>query len=257
MSHQHTNAIEVSGLNFSYGGEPVLANVDLVVPQKTLCALVGPNGGGKSTLSRCIAGIQTPQSGSVTITCSHNAKNPSHKISYVGQRATSAIDFPISVREVVSTGLTTGYRKWFSRHKQEKEKVDHALESVGLESLANTNVNNLSVGQKQRVFMAKAFASDPDVLILDEPTAGVDADSQQLFRSAITHIIEDHGATVLLVSHELSAVADVINQIVVLKNEVIFDGPPDGLEKYGITLSMSSDNISLLLDQKKASIKGE
>ena len=102
----------------------------------------------------------------------------------------------------------------------------HAIESVGLADAAHQPLNELSVGQQQRAFIARAFASEPALLVLDEPIAGVDRASQRRFRDSLLHLQRAHGAGVLLVSHELSAVADVIERVIVLRHRVIFDGTP-------------------------------
>jgi zinc transport system ATP-binding protein len=110
-------------------------------------------------------------------------------------------------------------------------------------------LNELSGGQQQRAFIARAFAGEPDLLVLDEPIAGVDAESQRRFRDSITHLIEDHGAGVLLVSHELSAVAPDLDRVVVLKRRVVFDGPPAELAASGVSLGVHPEDLPLWLEE--------
>ena len=126
--------------------------------------------------------------------------------------------------------------------------VSHALASVGLAAEATRPLNELSGGQQQRVFIARAFVSDPQLLVLDEPIAGVDAESQRRFRDSIVHLIEDHGAGVLLVSHELSAVAHDVDRVVVLKGSVLFDGPPAELAASGVSLGVHAEDLPLWLE---------
>ena len=128
------------------------------------------------------------------------------------------------------------------------EAVDHALESVGLADLAEHPITQLSGGQQQRVFIARAFAGEPEFLVLDEPIAGIDAESQRRFRDSLVHLIGDHGAGVLLVSHELSAVADVIDRVIVLKRRVLFDGPPARLVDEGVSLGIHREDLPLWLE---------
>jgi zinc transport system ATP-binding protein len=115
--------------------------------------------------------------------------------------------------------------------------------------VARKPVNELSGGQQQRVFIARAFASEPSLLVLDEPIAGVDADSQRRFRDAIVHLIADHGAGILLVSHELSAVAGDLDRVIVLKRRVLFDGPPAGLAAEGVSLGTHGQDLPLWLEE--------
>jgi zinc transport system ATP-binding protein len=126
--------------------------------------------------------------------------------------------------------------------------VDHAIESVGLAGLADRPIAELSGGQQQRAFIARAFASDPELLLLDEPIAGVDAESQRRFRDSLTHLISQHGAGVLLVSHELSAVADEVDRVIVLKRTVLFDGAPDELMREGVSLGIHREDLPLWLE---------
>jgi zinc transport system ATP-binding protein len=132
--------------------------------------------------------------------------------------------------------------------RADRDFTRHALESVGLEDLAHTPLNELSGGQQQRAFIARAFASEPDLLLLDEPIAGVDAEAQLRFRRSITHLIEEHGAGVLLVSHELSAVVPDLDRVVVLKRRVLFDGRPDELAAEGVSLGVHREDLPLWLE---------
>jgi zinc transport system ATP-binding protein len=119
---------------------------------------------------------------------------------------------------------------------------------VGLGDLARRPLNELSGGQQQRAFIARAFASEPQLLLLDEPIAGVDAESQRRFRDSLTHLIEQHGAGVLLVSHELSAVASELDRVVVLKRRVVFDGSPSELAASGVSLGVHQEDLPLWLE---------
>jgi zinc transport system ATP-binding protein len=126
--------------------------------------------------------------------------------------------------------------------------VAHALEAVGLSDLAERPVNELSGGQQQRAFIARAFASEPDLLVLDEPIAGIDAESQRRFRDSLTHLQEEHGAAVLLVSHELSAVAHDLDRVIVLRGHILFDGLPSELTAGGVSLGVHRDDLPLWLE---------
>jgi zinc transport system ATP-binding protein len=247
VTHEHDYAIDVSHLSFSYGNDTVLDDVSFSVLPQTLCALVGPNGSGKSTLVKCITGLLTPDSGHADVHCAHDHRG--HSIGYVPQRHFLSGEFPLSVFEAVSTGRVAGNKRWFRLSHNDREKITHAIEAVGLSEHTRCRVDELSGGQQQRVLIAKAFASEPDVLILDEPTAGVDAASQDLFRDALDHIISEHNTTVLLVSHDLSSVASLVDHIVVLKNRVLFDGKPEELARQGVSLGLHEHDLPHWLER--------
>lgn len=235
-------------MSFAYRSTRVLEDVDLRVGAGEFVALVGPNGSGKSTLLRLLLGALRPSAGSV-----HLLGRPSEqvedrwRIGYVPQRPSLAPDVPATVREIVATGrLARGW--WRPLREPDRAAVTHAIESVGLVDVADRPLSQLSGGQQQRVFIARAFASEPELLVLDEPIAGIDAESQRRFRESIVHLIREHGAGVLLVSHELSAVADSIDRVIVLKRRVLFDGPPGRLVDEGVSLGVHREDLPLWLE---------
>lgn len=243
--------IEIDRVSFTYDGEKVLDEVSFCIQEKSLCALVGPNGGGKSTLIKCIVGLLKAHSGSISI--NKNSHTQSARVGYVEQRHFIPFDFPLSVREVITSGRVSSAHRWFHINQNDRDQVQHAIESVGLEKIADERYDQLSGGQQQRVLIAKAFCAEPDILILDEPTAGVDAQSQTLFRDALAHIIDEHSASVLLVSHELSAVSDIVDQVVVLNRSVVFDDKPEGLIAKGVSLGIHEHDLPVWLQRMSES----
>ena len=241
--------VEAEGVSFAYGRAPVLEGVDLSVRAGEFVALVGPNGSGKSTLLKVLLGSLTPTAGSVRLLGQPPARlSDRGRIGYVPQRPVLESEVPATVEEIVSAGRLARRGWWRPLRHGDREEVRHALDSVGLRELAGRPVNELSGGQQQRAFIARAFASEPDLLLLDEPIAGVDAESQRRFRDSLTHLIEDHGAGVLLVSHELSAVAPDLDRVVVLKRRVLFDGPPTELAAAGVSLGIHAEDLPLWLE---------
>jgi zinc transport system ATP-binding protein len=241
--------LRARGVGFAYNGEPVLHRVDLEVHRGEFVALVGPNGSGKTTLLRLLLGSLAPDSGRIELF--DRAPGRLHdrwRIGYVPQRAPIASEAPATVEEMVATGRLSKRGWWRPLTQADRDAVGHALESVGLERLARRPINELSGGQQQRAFIARAFASEPELLVLDEPIAGVDAESQRRFRDSLTHLIEEHHAGVLLVSHELTAVADEVDRVVVLKGTVLFDGPPSTLMSGGVSLGMHREDLPLWLE---------
>jgi zinc transport system ATP-binding protein len=227
----------------------VLDRVDLHVMPGEFLALVGPNGSGKSTLLKVLMGLLQPLTGSVRLFGAEpQAMRERNRLGYVPQRPALAGDLPATVEEVVTMGRLSG-AAWYGRlGAQDRKVTEEALTAVGLLELRKRRVRELSVGQQQRVFIARALASRPDLLVLDEPIAGVDAESQRRFRGSLTYLVREQSASVLLVSHELGLVAEEIDRIVVLKRRVIFDGPPAELAARGVSLGVHSEDLPLWLE---------
>lgn len=241
--------LEADTVSFAYGDEPVLDRVSLRVLSGEFAALVGPNGAGKSTLMRVLLGLLAPQSGSVRLFDGAPAElRDRGRIGYVPQRTVVPVDLPATVSEVVSAGRLGRRAWWRGPTVADRTAVDHAIDSVGLADLRRRPFTDLSGGQQQRVLIAKAFASEPELLILDEPIAGVDVDAQQQFRDALVHLLREHGAAVLLVSHELGAVADDLDHLIVLKHRVLFDGRPGDLQERGVNLGVHRHDLPLWLE---------
>lgn len=237
-------------MSFAYGQEAVLDRISIAVQPGEFVALVGPNGSGKSTLLRCLLGLLTPTGGAVRLFGeSPRALGDRWRLGYVPQRPALARDLPATVEEVVAAGrlARTGWRRRF--RAEDREEIEHAMSSVALLELRDKRVSELSGGQQQRAFIAKALAGRPDLLVLDEPVAGIDADSQHRFRDSLTHLVEEHGSAVLLVSHELGAVAEDLDRVVVLRHGTMyFDGPPAELAATGVSLGVHREDLPLWLE---------
>ena len=241
--------IEAHDVRFAYGPTPVLDGVSFAVEPGEFVALVGPNGSGKSTLLRILVGLLRPQGGTVRLFGDDPATlRDRGRLGYVPQRPSLAGDLAATVDDVVRSGrlARTG---WFGgRRRADEGPVAHALTSVDLLDRRGDRVGDLSGGQQQRAFIARALAGEPDLLVLDEPVAGVDAESQRRFRDSLQHLVEEHRAAVLLVSHELGAVADVLDRVLVLKGTVRFDGPPTALSEQGVSLGVHEADLPLWLE---------
>jgi zinc transport system ATP-binding protein len=170
-------------------------------------------------------------------------------VGYVPQRVVLPENLPATVAEVVAAGRLARRGWWRRPDDEDRRAVDHAIESVALGPLRARRIHDLSGGQQQRVLIAKALVSEPEVLILDEPVAGVDADSQQRFRDTLVHLVDEHGAAVLLVSHELGAVAADLDRLLVLRQgRIAFDGPPAELTATGVSLGVHDHDLPLWLE---------
>ena len=242
--------LAATDVSFAYGAEVVLDHVGLEVHAGEFAALAGPNGSGKSTLLRILLGLLAPQAGSVEVFgVAPTELRERWRVGYVPQRPRIAPDLPATVEEVVATGRLAKQGWWKRRTRADRDAVDHALESVALTDHRRKRLHELSGGQQQRALIARALAADPQLLVLDEPIAGVDVESQQLFRDSLVHLVDHHDAAVLLVSHELGAVADDLGHLIVLKRRVVFDGKPDDLAATGVSLGVHRDDLPLWLEE--------
>jgi zinc transport system ATP-binding protein len=216
--------VELSGASFGYTATPVVEDVTLDIGAGEYVAVVGPNGSGKSTLLKLVLGLLRPDEGEVRL-----FGEPAHefddgsRIGFVAQDARSADGMPITVREVVKMGRFphVGFGRLSS---EDWEVVEAAIETVGMAAFADRRVTRLSGGQRQRAFIARALAGEAELLVLDEPTVGVDAESVDAFYDLLGALNEDD-ITVLLVEHDLAAVAEEAGRVVCLDREVRFDGP--------------------------------
>ena len=224
-------ALELAGVSFSYRpGTPVLGGVDLRVDEGEFVAVAGPNGGGKTTLVRLALGLARPQAGSVLLFGEPaNRFSRRSTLGYVAQRAQVGTQGPVTVREVVAAGRLAQGGLLGPLRRRDRAIVTQAIADVGLSDLADAPLASLSGGQQQRAFIAKAFAGEPSLLVLDEPTAGVDAESQEALARLLGRLHADRRVTTLYVSHEFGAVEGIVERIVLVRGGIVFDGPPRDL----------------------------
>ena len=213
-------------MRLGYADRAAVVEADLTIDAGEAVAIVGPNGSGKSTLVRSIFGLAQVQAGSVEIfgTDRRHFRDWS-RVGYVPQRNTVAGGIPSTVREVVAAGLVAG-RNWFGPLRAaDRARVDAAIESVALADKAGEPIATLSGGQQRRVLIARALAPDPDLLVLDEPTAGVDAENQQTLASILAELA-GAGTTLVLVTHEMGPTRPIITRTIAMRDgAVVYDGP--------------------------------
>ncbi|MQY32682.1 High-affinity zinc uptake system ATP-binding protein ZnuC [Streptomyces sp. RB17] len=218
--------IALRGVTAELGARPVLRGIDLTVGRGEVVALLGANGSGKSTAIRTIIG-QVPVSGGTVelFGTPRRAFRDWARVGYVPQRTTAAGGVPATVTEIVSSGRLSRTRFGVFR-RADREAVHRALELVGMADRAKDSVNALSGGQHQRVLIARALVAEPELLIMDEPMAGVDLASQEVLAATLREQVAA-GTTVLLVLHELGPLEPLIDRAVVLRDGcVLHDGPP-------------------------------
>ena len=218
--------IELDDVNFSYEQTNVLENISLEVRKGEFWALIGPNGSGKSTLINIILGLLKPDTGLVNLFGSSvEAFKHRELIGFVSQKSNSFNSgFPATVLEVVRSGLTrkTGLFKSFS--KSDDKKAINALKIVGMDRFARRNIGELSGGQQQRVFIARALAGEPELLVMDEPTVGIDQQNVMSFYSMLNELNRDHGIAIVLVTHEIDLVTDLATHVACLNRTIHFHG---------------------------------
>jgi len=220
------SAVTVRAVVSGYDGDPVLHGVDLDVAGGQVVALLGTNGSGKSTLVKTVAGLIPLRSGEVELFGTPLAQfRDWARVGYVPQRTTAAAGVPATVREIVSAGRLPRIPWWRPSNGHDRTAVQDAIDQVALSGKERRPVAELSGGQQQRVLFARALATEPDLLILDEPTAGVDLVTQQVLAASLAQRVA-HGAAVLVVAHELGPLLALIDRAVVMREgHVAYDGP--------------------------------
>ncbi|XVJ59922.1 MAG: metal ABC transporter ATP-binding protein [Tepidisphaera sp.] len=192
--------------------------------------ILGPNGGGKSTLLRLTLGMMEPTSGKISVFgVSPREARRARLVGYVPQRSEAETAFPLCVREVVTMAATVGLSPWRSVSTEAKAHVGRCLALVGAEDLAERHIGGLSGGQMQRVLMARALAASPKLLLLDEPTVGIDASGQKQFAEMLQRVQSELGVTVIIVSHDLRTVAAGCDRVACLSRTLHFHAAPAGL----------------------------
>jgi zinc transport system ATP-binding protein len=224
-------AAELRDVSFGYRpGQRVLEGVDLAIREGEFVAIAGPNGGGKTTLVRLVLGLERPASGEARL-----FGEPAHRFSrrrtlgYLAQRAELGSEAPVTVREAVSAGRLASGGLLGPLRRRDRELVVKAIERVGLGLHADAPLRTLSGGMQQRAFIAKALAGEPSLLILDEPTTGVDVESQESLAALLDTLHSELGVTVLYVSHEFGAVERFVERLVLVRRTIVFDGRPSEL----------------------------
>lgn len=219
-------ALTVSHLRVDYGSITALTDVSLTVGPGRICAVLGMNGSGKSTLFKTIMGIVPAPTGRVQVAGRDSlSARKAGLVGYVPQNEDIDHHFPISVADVVMMGRYC-HLNWLRQARQvDRQAVKRALAVVGLGDLANRPIGALSGGQRKRVFVARAIAQGAQVMLLDEPFAGVDYTSQALIISLL-RTLADHGTTLLVSTHDLDSVAEFADEVALLNRTVVAQGPP-------------------------------
>ncbi|TCO74957.1 metal ABC transporter ATP-binding protein [Marinisporobacter balticus] len=241
------NVLEIDGVNVSYENVEALSNINLRVKENDFLAIIGPNGGGKSTLLKTILGLLKPDSGEIKIFGQSNAKTFG-LIGYVPQFSKFNKNFPISVKDVVIMGFLKNNNKMFAKLKPlEEKKAETIMKNLNIFEFKERQIGQLSGGQLQRVLIARALAVGPKILLLDEPTASLDSN----VKSQIYHILKElnEKMTIIMVTHDMGAISSYVKSIACLNRKLFYHGAPkltkDILSQvYGCPIDMIAHGIS-------------
>ncbi len=225
-THQGRAVVEVKGARVSGGGAKVLRGVDLSIPKGEMVALIGPNGSGKTTLLRALLGLQKLDAGEVRLFGEAVTPKTLARVGYVPQKLVLERTFALSVREFLALRLEST-RQWFWHSKKRTDElIRPTLAEIGVEPLLELPLASLSGGQLQRVLIAFSLLKEPELLLLDEPTAGVDTPGEETFYELIAAVHKRHGLTVILVSHDLSMVFRHASWVYALNGVICCEGTP-------------------------------
>lgn len=237
--------VSIKDLSFRYASEPVLDRVNLDLSKGDYIGLVGPNGSGKSTLVKLLLGLLPIESGSVEFFGQPlNQFSEWWRIGYVPQhvfRGDRA--FPATVREVVESGHMHDRSLLCQLGLGRCESITEALETAGVGHLVHRRIGELSGGERQRVFIARALVSHPELLILDEPTAGIDQTAQEAFYDFLETLNKKHGITILLISHDLEIIAHEAKTAVCLNRGIVYAGPATTLHDEEVIKQLFGSRI--------------
>lgn len=220
--------IDVQDLTFRYGSVSVLERISFTVREGEYLGVIGPNGGGKTTLIKILLGLLRPSEGDVKIFgVDVREFREGYRIGYVPQRLAHADPhFPATVREMVSSGRTPRVGLFRRFTHTDRDAVEHAMRTANVHELHDRRMDELSGGQRQRVFIARALAAEPQILILDEPTVGVDPSSQETFYSFLAELNTKHHITILFVTHDIDVIAQEAKSVLCLNHGLICHGSP-------------------------------
>lgn len=232
-AQQPEPVIEARHVSFTYDDIPALSNLSFTVFAGDYMGVIGPNGGGKTTLIKILLGLLKPTAGEVVVLGQPiTALAERHLIGYVPQRiAQSAVEIPATVQEIVESGRTPQLGLWDRFGALDREAVHEAMKQADIFSLRSRRMAQLSGGERQRVFIARALAAKPRIIILDEPTVGVDINAQEKFYAFLQELNSKHGITIIFVTHDIDVIAQEATTVLCLNNSLVCYGAPHELLK--------------------------
>ncbi|MHB8147320.1 MAG: metal ABC transporter ATP-binding protein [Vulcanimicrobiaceae bacterium] len=230
-------AVRATDLVVRYDGFAALSGARFTVRYGEALGIVGPNGSGKSTLLKAVAGLLLPSSGDLCVLGTSPRKLAPGTIAYVPQVEAVDWSFPATVWDVVAMGRFSRLKFWRLSNAHDRDVVARAIDAVGMTPLAQRHISQLSGGQQQRAFVARALAQEPSLMLLDEPTTGVDAQTEESLRR-IVHELVAGGMPVMMTTHDLDRVTDWFDRLIVLDRTVLAFGTPAEVVESGTYTSI-------------------
>lgn len=243
-----TPAIELTNVTFRYRQDIVLEHLNFSITQGDYVGIIGPNGSGKTTLLKIMLGLLEPDNGEVKLFGKPLSNKALRDVAYIPQRIDQGeIDFPATVREIVQSGKTSQLGVLGRMNKKQQDAVQKALKTANIAKLSDRRLSDLSGGQRQRVMIARALAFNPKILILDEPTVGVDVRSQEEFYTFIHKLNKEHGLTIILVTHEIDVVANEVSHLLCVNRTITYHGTPTKFVKGDYLTKLYGKNVKMIL----------
>jgi len=216
--------VEVRDVTFGYGREVVLDHVSLTIEPRDFLAVIGPNGGGKTTLLKAILGLVHPWSGEVAFRLP-SGSDPRGRLGYVPQFSTFDRDFPLRIAEMVLMGRLGRSSILRPYSREDRAAADRAIERLGLGGVARSHASEVSGGQLQRALIARALVSEPEILFLDEPTASIDAESRETLRELLADL--NRTIPIVVVTHDVTSLAPMVRRIACINRKLFYHGDPE------------------------------
>jgi zinc transport system ATP-binding protein len=242
-------AVEVSGVNYSVNDARILKDVSFTINAGEYLGIIGPNGGGKTTLIRIMLGLLKPDSGNIKY-YGHDLPcfREKHLIGYVPQKASETESrFPATVEEVVRSGRTARVGLFRRFDSADRDAVKKAMETADIARFADKTIGRLSGGERQRVMIARALACEPKILFMDEPTVAIDVTSQEKFYDFVEMLNRDMGLTIIIVSHDIAAVAKKVGTVLCLNQEMVCHGKPAQFMKEQYMEKLYGKKVNLIV----------
>lgn len=241
-------AIEVDNVTYKYGSNTVLDQLSCKIKDGSYVGIIGPNGGGKTTLLKLMLGLVKPTSGTIKV-YNQSVEQLANKysIGYVPQRISQEhLQFPATVYEIVASGITPKLKLFAKMDDNDRKQIKHALETADIWKQRDSLIGELSGGQRQRAFVARALAGNPRLLLLDEPFTGVDIASQRQFYELLKKLNKDHGLTIIFVSHDLDVISQEVGELLCLNKRLVCQGSPDSIIENNIIENLYGKKITHL-----------
>ena len=244
--------VEFQSVSFAYEQQPVLENVSFAIPRGDFASIVGPNGGGKTTMLKLILGLLTPKSGSIML-FGDQPKRSRKRVGYTPQFLQVDYCFPVSVFDVVLMGRLEGGAQKYRYNKTDKIAAEAALETMRLAEVKNTSFRKLSGGQRQRVLIARALCADPELLLLDEPTSNIDPSSEEVLFDILGEL--NKTLSIVLVSHDIGFVSRLVKSVICV-NKTVAIHPTSALNGQMISEIYGAEGMRMIRHDHRCSEHG-